>query len=113
MTHYMCSIELGVEADDPGEAALQMWESAKRWSHSGYLPVVEVFDVDKGTTFTVDLEVVDVTLEACVCGECTECPDGWHYGADLPCSCTPDCVDAVDPDDPEGPLLDENGAKQA
>lgn len=35
-------------------------------------------------------------LEACTgtTPECphTQCPDGWHDGADLPCSCTPDCA---------------------
>lgn len=33
-----------------------------------------------------------IPLEACVCGEHNYCPDGWHYGDDLPCSCTPDCA---------------------
>lgn len=37
-------------------------------------------------------EIDRPTLEACVCGCCTECPDGWHWGEDLPCSCTPDCA---------------------
>lgn len=32
------------------------------------------------------------TLEACICGEHYHCPDGRHYGEDLPCSCTPDCA---------------------
>lgn len=32
------------------------------------------------------------TLESCTCGECFDCPDGWHRGADLPCSCTADCA---------------------
>ena len=31
-------------------------------------------------------------LEACVCGRHRDCPDGWHYGDELPCSCTPDCA---------------------
>jgi hypothetical protein len=31
-------------------------------------------------------------LELCVCGEHFYCPDGWHSGDDLPCSCTPDCA---------------------
>lgn len=31
-------------------------------------------------------------LERCIDGKCFECPDGWHYGDDLPCPCTPDCV---------------------
>jgi hypothetical protein len=32
------------------------------------------------------------TLELCICGGCYDCPDGWHYGGDGPCSCTPDCA---------------------
>jgi hypothetical protein len=24
-----------------------------------------------------------------------DCPDGWHYGSDLPCSCSPDCATAI------------------
>lgn len=32
------------------------------------------------------------TLESCICGEHRDCPDGWHSGADLPCSCTADCA---------------------
>lgn len=32
------------------------------------------------------------TLEKCICGEHRDCPDGWHYEDDLPCSCTPDCA---------------------
>lgn len=39
-----------------------------------------------------------LTLEGCVCGECFHCPDGWHWGDDLPCSCTPDCALGVEPD---------------
>jgi hypothetical protein len=31
-------------------------------------------------------------LERCECGGCFDCPDGWHWGDDLPCACTPDCV---------------------
>lgn len=31
-------------------------------------------------------------LASCICGEHFECPDGWHYGDDLPCSCTADCA---------------------
>lgn len=38
-----------------------------------------------------------LSLEACICGEHFECPDDWHWGEDLPCSCTPDCaLDAPD-----------------
>lgn len=33
-----------------------------------------------------------ITLERCVCGGCYDCPDGWHYGAGLPCACTPECA---------------------
>ncbi len=36
------------------------------------------------------------TLPRCACGHCFDCPDGWHYGADLPCFCTPDCVGFAD-----------------
>lgn len=38
------------------------------------------------------MEIKRVTLESCVCGDCYDCPDGWHYGGDLPCSCTADCA---------------------
>lgn len=38
-------------------------------------------------------------LESCVCGACTDCPDGWHYGTHVPCGCTPDC--ALNDDDDE------------
>lgn len=31
-------------------------------------------------------------LAACVCGGHYFCPDGWHTGDELPCSCTPDCA---------------------
>lgn len=38
----------------------------------------------------------EVPLEFCTGDslECphTECPDGWHRGDELPCSCTPDCA---------------------
>ena len=48
------------------------------------------------------------TLEGCVCGRCFDCPDGWHYGLDLPCSCTPECaaedLDDGDAADGYGPL---------
>lgn len=40
-----------------------------------------------------------VTLESCVCGECFDCPDGWHYGDDNPCSCTADCALTEEDDD--------------
>lgn len=35
-------------------------------------------------------------LERCT-GETPECPhvdcpDGWHWGDDVPCACTPDCA---------------------
>lgn len=33
-----------------------------------------------------------VTLESCICGHCYHCPDGWHSGSELPCSCTADCA---------------------
>lgn len=33
-----------------------------------------------------------VTLESCICSKHFDCPDGWHWGNDLPCSCTPDCA---------------------
>jgi hypothetical protein len=33
-----------------------------------------------------------VPLESCICGLHFDCPDGWHYGGELPCSCTADCV---------------------
>ena len=33
-----------------------------------------------------------ITLEACICGEHFDCPDGWHGDDELPCSCTPDCA---------------------
>jgi hypothetical protein len=40
------------------------------------------------------------TLEGCVCGKCTHCPDGYHYRDDqMPCICTPDCIYSED-DDP-------------
>jgi hypothetical protein len=49
---------------------------------------------DQGCYFTEEYQPPDeaVTLEGCICGEHFDCPDGWHYGTDLPCSCTPDCV---------------------
>lgn len=45
-----------------------------------------------------------VTLESCICGEHFDCPDGWHWGDDLPCSCTADCAleDEEDEADDEG-----------
>lgn len=46
------------------------------------------------------LELERPTLERCICGEHRDCPDGWHSGDDLPCSCTPDC--ALTEDDQEG-----------
>lgn len=33
-----------------------------------------------------------LTLEACICGGCVDCPDGWHDDSETPCACTPDCV---------------------
>lgn len=31
-------------------------------------------------------------LEACICGEHFDCPDGWHWSdEEQPCACTPDC----------------------
>lgn len=32
------------------------------------------------------------TLESRVCGQCFDCPDGYHSSDELPCSCTADCV---------------------
>lgn len=47
-----------------------------------------------------------VTLESCICGGCYHCPDGWHSGSELPCSCTADCAltdaEPEDADDWEG-----------
>lgn len=41
-----------------------------------------------------------VPLEACICGACFDCPDGWHWSDDeLPCACTPDCALRNDSDD--------------
>jgi hypothetical protein len=39
------------------------------------------------------------TLESCICGECFDCPDGWHSDKDMPCSCTADCALAADHDE--------------
>jgi hypothetical protein len=40
-----------------------------------------------------------LTLEACTCGKCKGCPDGYHHNPlDWPCICTPDCVLAADDD---------------
>lgn len=42
-------------------------------------------------------------LERCIGGtpDCphVDCPDGWHYGIDLPCSCTPDCALGLEEDE--------------
>ena len=35
---------------------------------------------------------MSAALEKCICGEHDACPDGWHWGADVPCGCTPDCA---------------------
>lgn len=35
-----------------------------------------------------------LTLENCICGDCRDCPDGYHDNSDEngPCICTPDCI---------------------
>lgn len=44
-----------------------------------------------------------LTLESCICGQCYDCPDGYHYHRrDLPCSCTADCAHTGDADCPCG-----------
>lgn len=43
-----------------------------------------------------DIDGERVPLESCVCGSCYDCPDGWHSGDDLPCSCTADCALAAE-----------------
>jgi hypothetical protein len=46
-----------------------------------------------------------VPLASCACGECFDCPDGWHWAPeDLPCACTADCAIAdADTDDVDTP----------
>jgi hypothetical protein len=48
------------------------------------------------------LDTERLPLESCVCGEHFDCPDGWHYGDDLPCACTADCALTDEDDDEEG-----------
>lgn len=45
-----------------------------------------------------------LTLEACICGEHFDCPDGWHDEDEMPCSCTPDC--ALEPEERYQPMDD-------
>jgi hypothetical protein len=43
-------------------------------------------------SITDSTEELEAPLELCECGQCFDCPDGWHHGDDLPCGCTPSCA---------------------
>lgn len=42
-----------------------------------------------------------LTLEECTCGQCFDCPDGWHDERHQPCNCTPGCVLFAADDEPD------------
>jgi hypothetical protein len=100
------AIEHAALADDqPGELGRILVDLGQRIT-AGTMPAI-VRDSNGNHVGDVELtegtEAGTLPLELCVCGECYDCPDGWHRGEDLPCSCTPDCAlgDAC-PDDPDG-----------
>jgi hypothetical protein len=88
----MCEALHGTGVGCPYDEHWRAQEHDAEWHGLHAIAILARLPARTATTEAEALEACTGTDEDC---PHHDCPDGWHYGSDLPCSCSPDCATAI------------------
>jgi hypothetical protein len=88
----MCEALHGTGVGCPYDEHWRAQEHDAEWHGLHAIAILALLPARTATTEAEALEACTGTDEDC---PHHDCPDGWHYGSDLPCSCSPDCATAI------------------